>query len=404
MAETVTFGSHEGTVNGALSIKRLKLTNYRCYEFARLEVDDRPVVLTGPNGAGKTNLLEAISYLVPGRGLRGAKLSDVGRNVSALGENRLGWAVAAQIGHDGKIVDIGTGLDTGYSDPNRERRVIKIDGKNRMRQSELGKYASALWLTPQMDQLFIGGSSSRRRFLDNLIIGIDRDHAGLVSAYEHSMRSRNKLLKENRRDEKWLGSIEEDIARYGVAVAAKRQDVVERLNQLAQADPGTFPSAHITIIGLIESLLDEFPALEVEERVRSELVTLRSTDNDMRGPKIGPHRSDLVVLNVTSGLEASQCSTGEQKALLVRIILAATSLNALEKGQIPLLLLDEVAAHLDTTRRKALFDTICKMGIQAWMTGTDEQIFRSLGTRVQHFSISDAKIEQTKIHQSLENN
>ncbi|MCS5600496.1 MAG: DNA replication and repair protein RecF, partial [Rhodospirillales bacterium] len=232
----------------------------------------------------------------------------------------------------------------------------------------------------------------------------DRDHAGLVSAYEHSMRSRNKLLKEKRRDEKWLGSIEEDIARYGVALAAKRQDVVERLNQLALADPGTFPSAHITIIGLMESLLDEFPALEVEERVRSELVTLRSSDNDMRGPKIGPHRSDLVVLNVTSGLEASQCSTGEQKALLVRIILAATSLNALEKGQIPLLLLDEVAAHLDTTHRKALFDTICKMGIQAWMTGTDELIFRSLGTRVQHFSISDAKIEQTKIHQSLENN
>ena len=397
IAETVTYGSHEGSVNSTLSIKRLKLTNYRCYEFAKLEVDDRPVVLTGPNGAGKTNLLEAISYLVPGRGLRGAKLSDVGRNVGILGENRRSWAVAAQISYDGKIVDIGTGLDTGHLDSNRERRIIKIDGKNQMRQSELGKYASALWLTPQMDQLFIGGGSNRRRFLDNLIIGIDRDHAGLVSRYEHSMRSRNKLLKEKRHDEKWLSSIEEDIARYGVALTAKRQDVVERLNQLALADTGTFPSAHITIIGLMESLLDEFPALEVEERVRSELVKLRSADNDMRSPKIGPHRSDLVVLNVTSGLEASQCSTGEQKALLVRIILAATSLNAQEKGQFPILLLDEVAAHLDITRREALFDTICQMGIQAWMTGTDELIFRSLGTQVQQFSISGAKIEQTKI-------
>ena len=187
------------------------------------------------------------------------------------------------------------------------------------------------------------------------------------------------------------------MARYGVAVAAKRQGVVRRLNQLALADSGSFPCAHMTITGLIETLLDEFPALEVEERVRNQLETLRFTDNEMRGPKVGPHRSDFIVKNVTNGLEANQCSTGEQKALLVRIILAATSLNALENGQIPILLLDEVAAHLDNTRRADLFDTICEMGIQAWMTGTDELIFRSLRTRVQYLNITDAKIENATI-------
>ena len=347
-------------------------------------------------------MLEAISYLVPGRGLRGAKLSDVSHNSGRSSEDKktnlekhvLRWAVAAEISNDGKIVEIGTGLDAHFTESIKERRMTKVDGKIGVSHLELGQHASALWLTPQMDQLFIGGSSLRRRFVDNLIVGMDSGYASLTSAYVHTMKSRNRLLKNGERDDRWLEKIEDDMARYGVAVAARRKEVVSHLNQISLADTSSFPNAQMAMFGKIESFLDESPALEVEEWVRSELSKTRFTNNDWRGPKIGPHTSDFLVQHKTNGNEARQCSTGEQKALLISIILAATRLISQERGQAPLLLLDEIAAHLDVIRRKALFEIISEMGIQAWMTGTDEVTYNTLGTQAQHFKIINANVQQ----------
>jgi len=392
-----------GALQGKISIKRLNLMDFRCYGFTRLETDGRPVVLTGPNGAGKTNLLEAISYLVPGRGLRGARLDDVGRTsvrsngsaIGALDSTRRNWAVAAHVNHNGETIEIGTGLTAGVEESARARRVIKIDGKYGKSQSELGKYMSALWLTPQMDHLFLEGAVSRRRFVDRLIFGIDPAHAGLVSAYEKSMRSRNKLLKEGAHDQKWLASLEDSISRYGIAVAAQRKEAIMQLSQIALGEAGPFPGAQIAMAGPVETWLERFPALDVEDKLRCALANSRSADIETGGARVGLHKSDLIVQHAPSGVEAGRCSTGEQKALLVRIILAATNLQAREIGRAPLLLLDEIGAHLDAVRRKALFDIISNMGVQAWMTGTDEIVFKSLGNRAQHFKVVDAKVERT---------
>ena len=230
--------------------------------------------------------------------------------------------------------------------------------------------------------------------MDNLIVGMDSGYASLTSAYVHTMKSRNRLLKNGERDDRWLEKIEDDMARYGVAVAARRKEVVSHLNQISLADTSSFPNAQMAMFGQIESFLDESPALEVEECVRSELSKTRFTNDDWRGPKIGPHTSDFIVQHKTNGNEARQCSTGEQKALLISIILAATRLISQERGQAPLLLLDEIAAHLDVIRRKALFEIISEMGIQAWMTGTDEVIYNTLGTQAQHFKIINANVQQ----------
>lgn len=384
---------------GTMSLKRLNLTDFRCYDFARLEVDSRPVVLTGPNGAGKTNVLEAVSFLAPGRGLRAARLGDVGRRNGAQspvlgGGGPRAWAVAAQLARDDATVDIGTGLEPAAEKTARERRIIKIDGEAGKSQTDLGRLTSALWLTPQMDRLFLEGASGRRRFMDRLILGLHPDHGGPVSAYDHSMRSRNKILRDGSRDGEWLDSVEDSMVRHGVAVAVRRLEAVRHLNEMAAGDDGPFPGAELGMQGRLESWLDDMSALDAEERFREVLATQRDSDRDAGVTTIGPHRSDLLVHHRHHREVASRCSTGEQKALLIRIILAAARLQTRERGRPPLLLLDEVAAHLDATRRAALFDVICGLGVQAWMTGTDESMFQTLGTRAQFFNISAARIKK----------
>ena len=384
---------------GAMSLKRLNLTDFRCYDFARLEVDSRPIVLTGPNGAGKTNVLEAVSFLAPGRGLRAARLRDVGRRNGAqypVSEAFCprAWAVAAQLALDDATVDIGIGLEPAIEETARERRIIKIDGESGKSQTDLGRLTSALWLTPQMDRLFLEGASGRRRFIDRLILGLHPDHGGPVSAYDHSMRSRNKLLKDGSRDGEWVDSVEDSMARHGVAVAARRLETVRSLCEIALGDDGPFPGVNLDMQGRLESWLDDMSALDAEDRFREVLATERDSDRDAGATSTGPHRSDLLVNHRHHGEAASQCSTGEQKALLIRIILAAARLQTRERGRPPLLLLDEIAAHLDATRRAALFDVICGLGIQAWMTGTDDSMFQTLGTRAQFFNISAARIEK----------
>ena len=376
-----------------LAVKRLSLTDFRCYRQIRIETDRRPVVLTGVNGAGKTNILEAISFLIPGRGLRRAKLADIARRQTADESpdtmSADGWAAAATLTVGDMNLEIGTGCEAGGGN----KRVIKIDGSVKKSQAELGRYTSAQWLTPQMDRLFLEGASGRRRFVDQLIYGLDPEHAGPVAAYEHSMRSRNKLLREGKNDPAWLDSIEDSMARHGIAIAARRQAAVNRLRAVIHRGYGVFPGANIAMSGALENWLESDPALAVEDRLRQSLSESRSQDIESGASSFGPHKSDLTVYHSGTGMEAALCSTGEQKALLIGIVLAAARLQTEERGHAPLLLLDEIAAHLDETKRQSLFEIIALLGAQAWMTGTDEKIFVPLGSGAQRFLVADGAVE-----------
>jgi len=378
-----------------VSVRRLSLTDFRNYPFVRLETDGRPVVITGPNGAGKTNLLEALSFLVPGRGLRRASLVDIGRRGGGSDVNEAPpreWAVAARLEREGTMFELGTGCRQAAGEGERARRIVKIEGETAKSQSELAHYVSAQWLTPQMDRLFIDGPSARRSFLDRLITGFDPDHAGPVAAFEQSLRNRNKLLRDGSSDAGWLDRIEESLASHAIAVSVRRSEAVERLQPAVFRGHGPFPGARIRLEGKLEQWLASGPALSAEDRMRQELRANRASDAASGGTSIGPHRSDLAVHHASTDIEASQCSTGEQKALLVAIILAAAEIQAEERGFAPLLLLDEVAAHLDEARRDALFGHICELGSQAWLTGTDERIFTSLAKQAQWFHIDNGDV------------
>ena len=378
-----------GSQYDRLAVTRLNLTDFRCYSRMRIETDSRPVVLTGANGAGKTNILEAISFLTPGRGLRRAKLTDIGRRQSDGN-----WAVAAKLSVGDVELAIGTGCESGSeTNGGRNKRIVKIDGSVVKSQAALGQYTSAQWLTPQMDRLFLEGASGRRRFVDQLIYGLDPDHAGPVAAYEYSMRSRNKLLKEGNNDPEWLDSIEESMVRHGVAIAARRQEAVIRLNHVSRSGYGAFPGAEIAMTGALENWLEKEPALAVEDRLRLSLRDSRAPDSETGASSFGPHKSDFAVQHAGTEMEAALCSTGEQKALLIGIVLAAAKLQTEERGHAPLLLLDEIAAHLDGARRESLFEIIGALGAQAWMTGTDETFFAPFGNGAQRFHVADGVVE-----------
>jgi DNA replication and repair protein RecF len=379
-----------------LAVNRLTLTNFRCYKQQRIEMDGRPVLLTGPNGAGKTNLLEALSFLIPGRGLRHANLRDVGRRSAEGHQLGVQWGISAELLIGAHKMEIGTGYE--YTDAldnrssGRDKRVIKINGTALKSQAELGQYTSAQWLTPQMDRLFIEGASGRRRFLDQIICGLDSGHAGPIAAYAHSVRNRNKLLQEGNRDLKWLSSIEGSIARHGVAVAVRRLEAVERLQAVCGFSNGSFPGSLIKMVGQVEDWLFEKPALVVEDWLQAALHDTRKSDTNSGSTSIGPHRSDFIVCHGETGMEAAICSTGEQKALLVGIVLAVAKLQTEQRGFTPLLLLDEIAAHLDESRRASLFQLIAEMGAQAWITGTESELFNLFNGRAQHFYIENGDL------------
>ncbi len=365
-----------------LAVLRLKLSDYRGYAEARIEVDRRSVVLTGLNGAGKTNILEALSMLAPGRGLRRARLADLDRQGGGA------WAIAARLqrGHD-EPVEVGTGRDPEGSD----KRVVRIDAKPVRGQAQLAEIGAIQWLTPQMDGLFIGSAGDRRRFLDRLVTGADPDHAGRLAAYDQAQRERLRLLREGRADPTWLDALEDTMARHGVAVAAARRERVHALDG-ATVGSGEFPQAALRLAGAVEAWLDDVPALEAEDRLKAKLAQNRRIDGESGMTAEGPHRSDLDVTHVARGQAARLCSTGEQKALLLSIQLANARLVKAGTGAAPLLLLDEVAAHLDETRRAALFQEIQALGAQAWLTGTDAQLFRPLRGLGQFLRVADASI------------
>ena len=373
-----------------LAVTRLVLTHFRSYAGAELVLDERPIVLAGPNGAGKTNLLDAISLLAPGRGLRGAKLGDHVRRGPAVPGEAL-WAVAATVARGAEGYEIGTGLTLAPG--GAERRQIRLNGAPAQSPTDLAEIIQMAWLTPSMDRLFIEGASGRRKFLDRLVLGFDPSHARRAARYEQAMRERARLLKYGPRDPAWLKGLEMEMAETGVAMCRARADTIARLNRaLAErGDAGSFPSAQLALEGEADVLVAEegenaVPALE------SRFERARIRDAEAGRTVFGPHRSDLTVRHTAKRADARECSTGEQKALLISMVLAhAREVSHMKDGPAPILLLDEIAAHLDRTRRTALFAEVLDLGTQAWMTGTDLSLFEGMGARAQTILVTNGE-------------
>jgi DNA replication and repair protein RecF len=386
-----------GAAPAVLAVRQLRLTDFRNYRQLRLDCDLAPVVLVGANGAGKTNLLEALSFLVPGRGLRRARLDEVCRR--QIGANKGGdepdpttWAVAATLDTpDGRLA-IGTGLEPAKSEASLSRRVVRIDGRPAASQTALGLHVAAVWLTPQLDRLFLDGPGERRRFLDRLVTALHPEHAGDVAAYENALRQRARLLGDGNRDPHWFTALEDTMARHGVALATNRADTVQRLDAAARLGVGPFPRASLAMAGEIDGWIASMAALDAEDRLRAELAASRLRDAEAGTTSMGPHRSDLAVRHLDLDLPAAEGSTGQQKALLVSIALAHARLVTLSRGRPPLLLLDEIAAHLDSERRAALFQEVVALGVQSWMTGTDAELFRPLAGRAQVLRVDDGVV------------
>ena len=365
-------------------LKNLKLHNFRCYDSQMLQgLSSGLIVLYGPNGAGKTNALEGISLLSPGRGLRSAKVREIQKqDAPAL------WAVSAAVESGGVEAQLGTGLDRDTG-----KRSVRINGANARGQNALSEYLSCVWLTPQMDRLFLDSSSHRRRFLDRLIFAFDPGHSGRVTRYENAMRQRSKVLQEGGADPAWLKGLESQMAETGVAIAAARVDFVARLQAACErAESEHFPRAVLEARGTLEEFLGGAPALAVEEMLSYQLEQSRGVDMLTGGAASGPHKSDLAVKYAAKNMAADQCSTGEQKALLIGIILAHAKLSAAERGAAPILLLDEVAAHLDESRRAALYELLQDLGGQVWLTGTDENLFDAIKSSAQFFEVREAEV------------
>ncbi|HKS63977.1 MAG TPA: DNA replication/repair protein RecF [Xanthobacteraceae bacterium] len=373
----------------AARIRRLTLSNFRSYRAASLTVDAQLAVLVGPNGAGKTNLIEAISFLAPGRGLRRATLDEV-----AFAEGDGSWAVAAELEGALGLATLGTGI-TQSADDAALTRKCRIDGEAVSSAAAFADHVGIVWLTPAMDGLFSGPASERRRFLDRLVLAVDGTHSARVNALERSLRSRNRLLEQPSPDPHWLDAIEHETAEVAIAVAAARAETVRRLAAaLARnRDPASpFPWAGIALDGWIENALMEQPATEVEDRYRAVLRENRARDAAAGRTTDGTHLTDLEVLYGPKGIAAAQASTGEQKALLIGLVLAHAGLVAEMTRLAPLLLLDEVVAHLDPGRRAALYDALAVLDTQVWMTGADPAPFADVATRAQVFTVSPGRV------------
>lgn len=370
-------------------IEKLKLTTFRNHTAMSVEVSSSHVVLTGENGAGKTNILEAVSFLSPGRGLRRASYDSVGK---AGGSGA--WTVFAQMqGAEGEI-KIGTGLqETAHGVENS--RKVHINGVQAKTSDELLDHSRILWLTPSMDGLFTGPASDRRRFLDRLVLAVDPAHGRRVGDYEKTMRSRNKLLSEDYPDAGWLDATESQLAELGVAIASARHEIVTLLSEVIvrNNDPASpFPDALVSISGALENQTSEMAASDLEVEYMDRLRNNRRIDARAGRTLEGPHRSDMIVHHRPKSMPASQCSTGEQKALLIGLLLAHARLVGEMHDATPILLLDEVAAHLDEGRRAALYDMIDALGCQAWMTGTDKSLFKALDNRATFLRVSEGEV------------
>lgn len=363
-------------------VSRLMLTDFRCYERVVLALRPGPVVLSGPNGAGKTNILEAVSLLSPGRGLRHAKAADMAR----MGGSG-GFAVAATI----EGADLVAPLDLGTATAgDGERRIVKRAGAMAT-QASLARDLSILWLTPTMDRIWTEGAAGRRRFLDRLVLARRPSHAEAHIAYDKARDERMRLLLNGPRDATWLAAIEERAAKAGAAIAMARRGAVAELNAEMAAAETPFPAAELTLTGEVEGWAETEEAA-LAARLKAALAATRGRDAEAGVQVTGPHRGDMTARHVAKDLPASHCSTGEQKALLIAIVLAQAALVARAEGRAPILLLDEVAAHIDPGRRQMLYDLISGRGLQAFLTGTERSLFHGLEDRGQFFDVRDGQV------------
>jgi DNA replication and repair protein RecF len=371
-------------------IRRLTLTNFRTYRAAQVEVGSGPIVLVGPNGAGKTNFIEAISFLTPGRGLRRATLEDV-----AFAEGDGSWAVSADVEGALGLVTLGTGNDLPAGDNFVISRKNRIDREPVSSASAFADHLRVIWLVPAMDGLFSGPASERRRFLDRLVLAVDAEHAGRVTALERALRSRNRLLEDPRPDAHWLDAVEHETAELAVAVTALRMETVARLQAAVnarRAPASQFPAAELALEGWMEKLVALHPAVEIEDRYRALLRENRARDAAAGRTLDGPHLSDLAVRHAGKDIPAAGASTGEQKALLIGLVLAHVGLLTEMTGFAPVLLLDEVIAHLDPMRRGALHAELERLGAQVWMTGADAAAFSEAPATAQVFEVTPGEI------------
>ena len=376
-------------------LSRLKLDHFRNYQQADLAIHSGQLVILGDNGAGKTNLLEAVSLLAPGRGMRRAKTEHLAYRASGfdtsydIADNddadRLDWAVAATLENEDGNVQIGTGVPPSAKQGNR---IMRLEGMT-VSQADLGSYLTVSWLTPQMDGIFLNSPAARRRFLDRLVIAFDPAHIGRMSRYEKALRQRAHLLTEQRGDDSWFGALESVLAETAVAVTAARQSLIKALNQEASRGWFGFPGAELLLGGDTENWLSDMPALAVEDQLMLAARTAR-LNGDLAMP--GPHASEFQALHLASQVPANRASTGQQKAMLIAVILAHARLQDRRLGRVPVMLFDDVAAHLDAKRRGALFDAVQSLGGQCWYSGTDEGQFKELLKTAQFVKILPAKI------------
>jgi DNA replication and repair protein RecF len=373
-------------------VRRLTLHNFRNYHAASLDADARTVVLVGPNGAGKTNLIEAISFLAPGRGLRRATLDEV-----AFNEGDGSWAVAAEIEGALGLATLGTGIERSDNEDATTQRRSRIDHEPVSSAAAFADHLRIIWLVPAMDTLFAGAPSERRRFLDRLVLAVDAEHAGRVNALERSLRARNRLLEEPRPDTHWLDAVEHETAELAVAVAGLRVETVRRLDTvLTRSNESAFPPAQIGLNGWMEQLIPLHPAGEIEARYREVLRDNRSRDAAAGRTLDGPHLTDLKVVYAAKAIDAADASTGEQKALLIGLVLAHARLLCEMTGAAPVLLLDEVVAHLDPARRAALHGELAELGAQVWMTGADPALFHEMTANAAVVEVRAGKLEPSR--------
>jgi DNA replication and repair protein RecF len=387
-----------------MGLSRLALHQFRNYQDLDLKLETDIIVLAGPNGAGKTNILEAISFLSPGRGLRSVKLSQV-TNLKMLNQNAMPpplWAISATFETNQGQVQVGTGLEytaTGY-----ERRLVKINGQAAKNQACLTDWASVIWVTPQMDRLFMEAASTRRKFVDRLVYALDTSHANRIHRYEHHLRERAHLLREGRYDPVWVTTLERHLAEDGVAIVVARQQVIKCIEEAQRQDKDyPFPQFRAQMKGEVESWIEGLPALTVEDMYAEKLRLKRNQDGEVGGASIGPHRSDLEVKHLAKQLPAELCSTGEQKMLILAVTLAFIRVQGSYRTGPTILLLDDVAAHLDDQHRLILFQEIrdpmmnsdgqdSSGSIQVWMTGTEKSAFQSLNSQAQFLTIHNAML------------
>ncbi len=354
-----------------LALTELTVSHFRSHKLARLSLDGRPVAIHGPNGAGKTNILEAVSLFSPGRGMRRASAAEMTRRPEALG-----WKLSGLLQAQGQRYEIETWSEGGAA------RQVRIDGKAAS-QIDLSKLARVVWLIPSMDRLWIEGAEGRRRFLDRIALSFDPSHAEASLTYEKSMRERNRLLKEQVRDAHWYAALEGQMAETGYRIHAARLAALDHLRVAQDQAETAFPSADLELVQTEGAMPD------TADDLREALNESRFRDLAAGRTLVGPHRSDLYGVFAAKGVPAKDCSTGEQKALLVSLILSNARALAGMVGAPPIVLLDEVAAHLDADRRAALYDEICALGAQAWMTGTGPELFAELGDRAQTLVVTE---------------